>query len=249
MNSADSSKNRRSPPWWDHQHYPLKRLCQAIQRVLATQPSISAGCRVVDFGCGDAPYKPLFTARGCHYVTCDLEGPVDVPIRPGQPLDLPADSVEGVVSFQVLEHVWDLDWYLGEALRVLKPGGWLLLSTHGTWLYHPHPTDYRRWTRDGLVRELEVRGFRVESVEGIVGPLAWTTQFRLLGLREVLRKLPVVGPLLLKPSIVLANLRMTLEDAVTPAWIRDTNACKYLVLARKASSEGARSADASALPV
>ena len=26
----------------------------------------------------------------------------------------------------------------------------------------PHPTDFRRWTRDGLVRELESRGFAVE---------------------------------------------------------------------------------------
>jgi SAM-dependent methyltransferase len=233
MSHTTTTRNRLSPPWWDHQHYPLKRLRQAVEHMLAgpllTQRS---GC-VVDLGCGDAPYRPLFTERGCQYVTCDLGGPVDVQLRPGEPVDLPAASADGVVSFQVLEHVWDLDWYLGQALRLVKPGGWLLLSTHGTWLYHPHPTDYRRWTRDGLVRELEVRGFQIEAVEALVGPLAWTTQFRLLGVREVLRRIPVLGPLVLKPWIVLNNLRMTLEDAITPASIREVNACKYLVLARR----------------
>lgn len=233
MPTTQTTQNRLLPPWWDHQHYPLKRLRQAIVRVLAQRPLAKPGACVVDLGCGNAPYMPLFTERGCRYVRCDLDGPVEVIIRPGEPVDLPEASADGVVSFQVLEHVWDLDWYLGEALRMLKPGGWLLLSTHGTWLYHPHPTDYRRWTRDGLVRELEVRGFEIEAVDAVVGPLAWTTQFRLLGVREVLRRVPVLGPLLLAPWCLVSNLRMTLEDAITPESIRATNACKYLVLARK----------------
>src|SRR5262249_46064918 len=134
----------------------------------------------------------------------------------------------------VLEHVWDLDWYLGECHRLLEPGGWLLLSTHGTWLYHPHPTDFRRWTRDGLVGEIAARGFAVEEVRSIVGPLAWTTLFRLFALRHLLLKVPLLGPLLYAPCACFMNLRMRLEDAVTPASLRDTNASVYMVLARKA---------------
>jgi SAM-dependent methyltransferase len=138
-----------------------------------------------------------------------------------------------VVSFQVLEHVWDLDWYLGECWRILRPGGWLLLSTHGVWLYHPHPTDYRRWTRDGLLDELGQRGLQVKVAEGVVGPLAWTTQFRLLGLRHVLRAIPWIGPSLVPPVACLMNLRMIFEDALTPASIRDDNACIYVTFSRK----------------
>jgi SAM-dependent methyltransferase len=140
---------------------------------------------------------------------------------------------DGVVSFQVLEHVADLDWYLGECFRLLKPGGWLLLSTHGVWLYHPHPTDFRRWTRDGLVAELEQRGFAVAGVRPVVGPLAWTTQFRLLGYREVLRRIPYLGPLLLAPLAWCMNLRMVLEDFVTPETIRATNASVYVTLSHR----------------
>lgn len=136
------------------------------------------------------------------------------------------------MSFQVLEHVWDLDWYLGEALRLLTPGGWLLLSTHGAWLYHPHPTDYRRWTRDGLVRELESRGFVVQKVSAVVGPLAWTTQFRLLGIREALLRIPLLGRALLVPVAGFMNARMAFEDWITPSAIRETNASVYVILSR-----------------
>jgi SAM-dependent methyltransferase len=228
-----SHSPRLDPDFWDHQYLPLKRLGQSIQRFLAEQIRLSSGQRVVDLGCGDCPYAELFRNRGCDYVTCDLDGDVDVRIQDGAPLDLPDGSADGVVSFQVLEHIRDLDWYLGEARRILKPGGWLLLSTHGAWLYHPHPGDYRRWTRDGLVAELEHRGFHVDTIHGDVGPLAWTTQFRLLGFREVLRRIPVVRSVVLLPLICLMNLRMILEDAITPDAIRQSNACSYVTLSHK----------------
>lgn len=229
---GDPAARRRSPPWWDHQRHVLVALRRAVERTAEELGPRLAGVRVVDLGSGDAPYAALFTRHGCEYVTCDLDGAPDVRIEPGRPVPLEPASAAGVVSFQVLEHVWDLDWYLGECARLLAPGGWLLLSTHGAWPYHPHPTDFRRWTRDGLVRELEARGFAVERVEPLVGPLAWTTQFRLLGFREALRAVPLLGALLLPPLACAMNLRMALEDALTPQAVRRDNACVYLVLAR-----------------
>jgi SAM-dependent methyltransferase len=219
--------------WWDHDWYVLHLLRSAIESALDRPGVLAPHQRVVDFGCGDRPYEELFRARQAKYIACDLGGEVDVRIEPGKPLDLPDASADGVVSFQVLEHVWDLDWYLGECRRLLAPGGWLLLSTHGTWLYHPHPTDFRRWTRDGLCREIETRGFQIAHVQSLVGPLAWTTLFRLIGIRQVLSKLPLLGPLLQVPLTCLMNARMVLEDALTPAALRDVNASVYVVLARR----------------
>lgn len=224
---------RLSPPWWDHQRHSLIELRRSLERMLAGPAMPHKGHQIVDFGCGDRPYEPLLTKSGARYVACDLGDDADVRIEPGKPIPLEDASADGVVSFQVLEHVWDLDWYLGECHRILKPGGWLLLSTHGTWLYHPHPTDFRRWTRDGLTGELRDRGFDIEAVDGLVGPLAWTTQFRLLGLHHVLGKIPVFGRMILFPIVCLMNFRMVLEDAITPASIRQDNACIYLTLSRK----------------
>jgi SAM-dependent methyltransferase len=235
---ADPGAGRRSPRWWNDQRHVLAALRRGVESALDRLGPL-AGRRVVDLGSGDAPYAPLFRARGCEYVTCDLDGAPEVRIVPGQPVPLASGTAAGVVSFQVLEHVWDLDWYLGECARLLAPDGWLLLSTHGAWLYHPHPTDFRRWTRDGLVREIESRGFTVEAVEPLVGPLAWTTQFRLLGLRQALRAVPVLGRLVLPPLACAMNLRMALEDRITPAAVRRDNACVYLLLARRAAPAAA----------
>jgi SAM-dependent methyltransferase len=235
MTGPSAAARRRLEPraWRDPDWLVMKQLRAAIERTLDGPAGLTAGQRVLDLGCGDRPYASLLSGRGAHYIACDIEGDVDVRITPGAPIPLPDASADGIVSFQVLEHVWDLDWYLGECRRLLKPGGWLLLSTHGTWLYHPHPTDFRRWTRDGLSQELSSRGFAVERTEAVTGPLAWTTVFRLLGIREALGRLPVAGPLLLVPITLLLNLRIALEDRITPSRLREVNACVYVTMSRR----------------
>jgi SAM-dependent methyltransferase len=225
--------HRFAPRIWQHDWHHLHSLRRGIEQALERHELRQPKQRIADFGCGERPYEPLFLGAGREYVACDLDGRADILIEPGRPVPLADESVDGVVSFQVLEHVWDLDWYLGECLRILKPGGWLLLTTHGAWLYHPHPTDFRRWTADGLRGELAERGFVVEDVAPVVGPLAWTTQFRLLGIRQVLKKIPLLGRLLLVPVAFLMNIRMVVEEAITPASIREVNASVYVTLSRK----------------
>lgn len=235
--------NRLSPPVWRHDAYTLRRLAISIRSLLnagldsARSIHGSKAGVAVDIGAGNTPYRSLFTERGLNYIGCDIDvdelgaSAPQVRIAPGQQIPLEALSADWVVSFQVLEHVWDLDWYLGEAKRLLKPEGRLLISTHGTWLYHPHPTDYRRWTRDGLVKELETRGFNVVSICADVGPLAWTTQFRCLAYHHVISKVPLLGRWLSAGFCALMYLRMMVEDMVTPAQLINDNAAVYTILA------------------
>jgi SAM-dependent methyltransferase len=143
---------------------------------------------------------------------------------------LPDHCADAVLSAQVLEHVADLDAYCAEIRRLLKPGGTLLLSTHGSWFYHP-PEDHRRWTRTGLALDLETRGLKVEETISICGPLATTTMIRLTAFAFVLKKLPVLGPLVAGALAMVMNSRAVLEDAITPREMRDDNACIYLVRA------------------
>lgn len=222
----------RGIPFWRHDAYTSRRLAAAItssaRRVLA---GVGGRKVAIDLGAGTAPYRSVFESMGVEYLACDLDADPPYRLVPGSMSDLPAASAAAVLSFQVLEHVWDLDWYLGEARRLLAPEGTLILSTHGAWLYHPHPTDYRRWTHVGLQRELETRGFAVSSIVPVVGPLAWTTQFRALGYSHFLRKIPVLGWVLEPVVNTIFHLRMMIEDAITPSAIVESNAAVYVVVA------------------
>ena len=86
------------------------------------------GLRVLDVGCGDRPYDTLLVGAS------EIVG-FDV-----------------VLCLQVLEHVPDPAAAVRELRRAVKPGGRVLLSTHGVYPFHPNPDDLWRWTHDGLER-------------------------------------------------------------------------------------------------
>src|SRR5262249_24612505 len=67
-------------------------------------------------------------------------------------------SYDIVLCSQVLEHVDDPVQAVRELARALRPGGRLLLTTHGTYYYHPLPGDYWRWTHAGLEKVLRDNG-------------------------------------------------------------------------------------------
>jgi SAM-dependent methyltransferase len=191
------------------------------------------GAVVVDFGCGNMPYKPLFEAAGCQYLGADFDGSPDIAIDATGRMATPDASADVVVSFQVLEHVRDLETYFSEARRVLKPGGQMVLSTHGVWLYHPHPEDHRRWTREGLIGDIQRYGFEVTGCAPVVGPLGWTLILRLTGYCYVLKRIPIVGGLLAGAVALVMNARAFAEERVTPQWIVRDNACVYVTLSRR----------------
>jgi len=72
--------------------------------------------------------------------------------------------METVFCSQVLEHVPEPWAALAEFQRVLKPGGYVILSVpHISWL-HNEPHDYYRFTRHGLRILLERQGFTVVEI-------------------------------------------------------------------------------------
>jgi SAM-dependent methyltransferase len=224
---------RATPRFWQPDWLVMREMARALRTLLADPALALRGARILDFGCGTRPYERWFADAGAQYRGADIDGAHEVTIAPDGRLAAPDADYDLVGSFQVLEHVWDLDTYLGEARRVLRPQGWLLLSTHGTWLYHPHPTDYRRWTAEGLQREVESRGFRMLRIEPVVGPLAWTTVFRALGIAHFLKPLPLFGPLLAGAAAMPLNAWAWVEDRITPRAITAVNACTYIALFRR----------------
>lgn len=222
--------DRLHPRIWHTDWMVLRELARVVRQ--QTRLFLKPGQTMVDLGCGRMPYRRAIEEVGIVYRGADLDDSADLRIAADGRVDLPDHSSDAVLSVQVLEHVRDLDGYCAEIRRLLNENGVLFLSTHGTWLYHPHPEDHRRWTRTGLKLDLESRGFVVEDMIAMVGPLATTTLLRLTGYAFALRKLPFVGPALAGALSVLMNARAWLEDRITPRQISMDNACVYWVRAR-----------------
>jgi SAM-dependent methyltransferase len=230
VNPRENTRRRGRPRLVDTDWLVLRGLRAGIERL--SEQFACLGMTALDFGCGTQPYRPLFEDRGVSYRGADFGGAAEHAISPDGQVTAPNASADLVLSFQVLEHVGHLDIYLAEIRRLLKADGRLILSTHGTWLYHPHPEDHRRWTREGLIAELAAHGLRTERCDAVVGPLAWTTLIRLTSFAYVLRKLPLIGSPMAMLVAVIMNARAWVEDKLTPESIRANNACVYLLTAR-----------------
>jgi SAM-dependent methyltransferase len=154
-------KERLNPSFGEEAYLHLSDL------YLALEPVLSSCCgHLLDFGCGGSPYRGIFKGTTYHRadVGSDLEG-IDFQIGIDCQTGAPSGFYDSVLSTQVLEHVPDEKLYLQEAYRVLKPGGKLLISTHGAFFDHGCPYDFHRWTVDGLALEMRSSGFIIEKMQ------------------------------------------------------------------------------------
>lgn len=144
---ADRRRPSRGEPSWT--------TLNALSGWLEAEGAAAAGLRVLDVGCGVKPYLPFF-ATAAEYVGVDI-GPSEHADVVGAIEQLPIEdgAFDLVLCIQVLEHVDDPAQAIRELHRVTKPGGRVLLSTHGTQVYHPTPADHWRWTHTGLARLFE----------------------------------------------------------------------------------------------
>lgn len=121
--------------------------------------------KVVDLGCGSAPYKETIRDCAVDYVGVDWGNSfhdiskVDIIANLTRSLPIRAESVDTVVSFQVLEHLPEPELFLRECFRILKPGGHLFITVPFMWHIHEEPYDYFRFTKFGLKYLLERHDF------------------------------------------------------------------------------------------
>jgi SAM-dependent methyltransferase len=217
----------RTAPPWHRLAYIVRRLPAALEE-LSSALDLPRRGRVLDYGCADVPYRRFFPPDAA-YVAADLPGNPHASVEISADGSIPCEdeSFDVVLSTQVLEHVSDPGLYLSECHRVLRPGGRLLLSTHGMMLYHPDPVDYWRWTCAGLRRVVEEAGLRVVRFEGIMGLGATGLQFTQ---DAMLGRLP--RPL--RPGLcLLMQALVALADRLESSESRDLNALVFALVAVK----------------
>jgi SAM-dependent methyltransferase len=126
--------------------------------------------RLLDFGCGNKPYKCLFNVN--EYIGLDIEESghshinenIDV-YYDGKTIPFDDSSFDSIFSSEVFEHIFDLDPILAELYRVLKPGGNILITLPFVWEEHEVPFDFARYTSFGIKDLLEKQGFKIIKQE------------------------------------------------------------------------------------
>lgn len=98
----------------------------------------------------------------------EIEG-VDV-VADIQKLPFATGSLAAIDCDAVLEHVPDANAAVAELYRVLKPGGYLHVVVPFCQAFHAYPSDYRRWTTEGLKQLLAE--FEILDVGVRAGPTA-----------------------------------------------------------------------------
>jgi SAM-dependent methyltransferase len=174
---------------------PSWLVSRALYRFIGQSVRYASGT-VLDIGCGTMPYRFFFedAQQVKRYVGLDypptkvrrdtairsavIRDVVSSPRRPNVlgtalPLPIASNSIDTVVSFQVLEHVPDPDRMISEVHRVLKENGCAVITTNFLWPLHEEPFDFFRFTQYGLTYLFEQNGFQVMELRAIGG--GWMT--------------------------------------------------------------------------
>jgi SAM-dependent methyltransferase len=129
--------------------------------------------RMLDVGCGRRPYAPWLHGASA-YVGFDVPQAGD-PSVCGLAYDLPFmdQSFDTVISTQTLEHIEEPQRAVAEMARVLRPGGYMILTVPQTWRLHEKPYDFYRYTRYGLRYMIEHA--QLEVIEVVPQGGVWIT--------------------------------------------------------------------------
>ncbi|WEG07557.1 methyltransferase domain-containing protein [Microbacterium horticulturae] len=153
------------------------------------------GLDVADLGCGAGHLAAILSTSGARVTGVEGSSALAQIATHAAPaaaivhhdLDLPLtfladDSQDGVVCALVIHHLDDRQRFLGEVRRILRPGGWLVLSTtHPTadWGYFggsyfderwvtralgEATMEYRHMTMSTVINEIIDAGFTVERM-------------------------------------------------------------------------------------
>jgi SAM-dependent methyltransferase len=170
----------RTIPDLDIENYWFRRH-QVVYERLAPR---CAGRVVLEAGCGEGYGADLIADVASRVVAVDYDESAVAHVRSRYPrvevmqanlaeLPLLDSSVDVVVNFQVIEHLWDQGQFVRECLRVLRPSGLLMVSTPNRITFSPgrdtpiNPFHTRELNADELTGLLVDAGFGEVALSGV----------------------------------------------------------------------------------
>ena len=155
----------------------------------------------MDFGCGQKPYKVLFSVD--EYIGVDFENPghphlneaIDV-FYDGNTLPFPDEHYDSIFSSEVFEHVFNLEKILKELNRVLKVKGLILVTCPFAFCEHEVPNDYARYTSYAMKHLFVQNGFEVVEQIKTGNTIETIAQLRLiyihLHIHSKIKNIPII---------------------------------------------------------
>lgn len=108
------------------------------------------GKKILDIGTKDAPYIQVLKKIGA-VTTLNIENFSNADlVGDAHRLPFKDDSFDVVSFFMVLEHLYAPWLAFKECYRVMKAGGYLLITVPQYWHAHNFPNDYYRYTKSGI---------------------------------------------------------------------------------------------------
>lgn len=191
--------------------------------------------RVLDIGSGPngGRYRDVFSAND--YVTLDINSNYDPDIiGSAEKIPTPDNSFDGIVCFQVFDDLKNPAEAVKEIKRVLKSGGYGLISVPQSNELHDEPHDYWRFTKYGigvLLLEAELKIIKILPRGGF-----WTLRAQniiryfidLLGLyrRKILNRL-------FNPIFLIYGKTAIFFDAIDKSEANRKHTLGWLVLFKK----------------
>ena len=158
IQEKDYLRQRLEPRHGDADYLHLSDLLIALREFASDAP-----LTILDYGAGGSPYRALFPQADYRRADFAAMNELDYVFGPDSRIEERDATFDLILSTQVAEHVEKPAAYFAEVVRLLKPGGRLICTTHGTYPDHGCPYDFQRWTADGLKRDLTAAGLEVEK--------------------------------------------------------------------------------------
>ena len=121
--------------------------------------------KTLDVGCGSKPYAHLYHSG--EYIGLEIDSPRSRTSKnaeyfyDGNRFPFSDGEFDSLVANEVFEHVFNPDQFLNEVIRVLVPGGMVLLTMPFVWDEHEQPYDFARYSSFGIRALLERHGFEI----------------------------------------------------------------------------------------
>ena len=152
----------------------------SIARTLMNQllEKINFKGRIVDIGGGNKVSYRKFIKNEYISVNIDQKVEPNICTKVDESIPLKQDTFDTCLMFNILEHVYNWDFLLSEARRLLKNNGCLYIIIPFSYPIHACPDDFKRVTASYLKRKLKDFNFKNINIYSIAyGPFSTAQLF------------------------------------------------------------------------